>query len=93
MPHSEEFIRSLLGDPEPNWVGLGTNSEETAYLGYHRQRISRTETHRFSGVAKGISHLQIWDAETGGIMLATAILPHISGTDDQISINFSRFFV
>jgi hypothetical protein len=72
-----------MSDPDPlnrflfrptNWLGLGTEAEETDYPGYARQRITLTAEIRFPRLLgflnADITHMQVWTAETGGEMLA-----------------------
>lgn len=92
-----------MTDPDPlnrflfrhtNWLGLGTDTEETDYPGYARQRImSQIRFPRVIGFLDAdITHLQVWTAETGGEMLAIGKLPHELRSGDDLDIPANTLF-
>lgn len=74
-----------MTDPDPlnrflfrptNWLGLGTDTEETDYLGYARQRITLTAQIRFPRLLgflnEDITHMQEKNAGHRRVVASTA---------------------
>jgi hypothetical protein len=69
-----------------SWWGIGTQTKEAAFPGYARQRVSRTDEVVFRNVPAGVTHLQLWEKETGGSMLFYAVIEHPVVAGDSITI-------
>jgi len=70
-----------------SWWGLGTQTEEADFPGYVRQRVSQTEDVVFRDVPAGVTHLQLWEKETGGSMWFFSAIEHTVGEGDVITIS------
>jgi hypothetical protein len=87
-----------MSDPDPptRWLGLGTDTDETDYPGYARQRITLTAEIRFPRILgflnADITHMQAWTAETGGEMLAIGELPQPLLSGDDLVIASTALF-
>ena len=66
----EAVLNKWLQEGPVTWWGLGSETEEITAPSYKRQRMSLTEDVTFTDLPEGILYLQLWDAETGGHMLA-----------------------
>jgi len=94
-----------MSDPDPlnrflfrhtTWLGLGTDTEETDYPGYARQRITLTAEIRFPRLlgflSTDVTHLQVWTEETGGEMLAIGKLPQPLHSGDDLVVPPNTLF-